>query len=133
MSWFDRLLERAEPKDEDTAKKAAVDVAASVALKDRHKPYGELVRELAKIAKTHYDPAIDKWNYIWATTLKAFSLWRRGFPQDRAAATLRAEYGGLVDTRKIDAIVGDVYKQAPALADRYRINRYPEKPSGRAR
>ena len=131
MSWFEKLLERAEPKDEDTAKKASVDVAASVALKDRHKKYGDMVRELSKIAKMFYDPFTDPWTYVWAVTLRAFSHWRRGYAVERAIASLRADYEGLLNTRKIEQIVREVYKQAPTLADKYGINRLPEKPARR--
>lgn len=133
MSWYEKLLEKGLPEDKDTAKKAIVDVAASVALKDRHKQYGELIRELAKIAKTYYEPGRDAWTYVWAVTLKAFSMWRRGYPVEKALATLRAEYDGLLNARKIDEIVREVYKQAPTLADKYRINRLPEKPARGAR
>jgi ABC-type Zn uptake system ZnuABC Zn-binding protein ZnuA len=100
----------------DIGELEAVDAIASLALKKRHKQYGEWMRRLAEIVKREVNPPKGDWQRYWTLATYAFQYLYRGWDSRQVAnyvAPLARElrirdYQKLVDaiSRNMDYILG---------------------------
>jgi len=94
---------------EDLEPYESVDANASVALKEKHRIYGQMIRLLAEKLKGVLGDSYRKgmWQSVWTVATKAFSLGVKGWSLDTTKNTLRPQAESLVNfpTDKFDLIV----------------------------
>jgi len=94
-------------------KKTLVDVVLSAALKKDHEVFGCVMKGLARIVKSR-NPPKGHWQPYWLAATKAFECWKSGWAEQKCVDYAVAAVAGMpnVDTRLVEAIARDVYRNA---------------------
>lgn len=84
----------------------AVDVVASTELKERHKPYGEMIRRLAEVIRRELKPRRGEWQKVWSVATKVFGYLYRGYSVNevRGIATALGRAYGVNGARILDVV-----------------------------
>jgi len=100
------ILEDLEPYE-------SVDANASVALKAKHKVYGDMIRLLAEKIKGILGDSYRKgmWQAVWTIATKAFSLGVKGWSLETTKNTLKPQSDALANfpSEKFDLIVATAW------------------------
>jgi len=98
---------------EDLEPYESVDANASVALKEKHRIYGQMIRLLSEKIKTVIGDSYRKgmWQSVWTIATKAFSLGVKGWSLETTKNTLKPQADSLANfpSDKFELIVSTAW------------------------